>query len=91
MRDPKYLAWLRDLYCIVCIRQDHVVECNLIDPAHTENNGMGSKGRDSSCAPLCRKHHQEYDAGRAVFGEKYGVDMPKIAAEHYARYLNEVG
>src|SRR5690349_14876358 len=34
-----------------------------IDPAHTENNGTSSKGPDSSCAPLCRRHHLVYDLG----------------------------
>lgn len=59
------------------------------DPAHTVNNGMGSKGPDSSCAPLCRKHHREYDAGREAFENKYGVDMKKIAAQNWARYESE--
>jgi hypothetical protein len=63
-----------------------------IDPAHTANNGMGSKGPDSSCAPLCRVHHREYDAGRAAFEEKYGLDMAKEAAAHFRLYrLTEKG
>lgn len=50
------------------------------DPAHTENNGMRSKGRDSSCAPLCRVHHREYDSGRVAFEQLYGLDMQREAA-----------
>lgn len=59
------------------------------DAAHTENNGMNSKGPDSSCAPLCRKHHREYDAGREAFEKKYRINMKAIAAEHFARYEKE--
>jgi hypothetical protein len=56
------------------------------EAAHTENNGMSSKGPDSSCVPLCRKHHAQYDAGRKAFEQKYGVDMKAIADELYALY-----
>lgn len=57
-----------------------------IDPCHTQNNGMGSKGPDSSCAPLCRLHHQEYDAGRRKFEYQYGVDMAAEAAAWWKRF-----
>lgn len=45
------------------------------DPAHTTNNGMGSKGGDDTCAPLCRVHHMEYDRGRDAFERKYIINM----------------
>lgn len=98
MREPKYRHWLKTEWCVIIRRRDvsMVDACNnvgclpyLSDPAHTENNGTSSKGPDSSCVPLCRKHHREYDAGREAFEKKYGVHMPKIAAEHYARYKAE--
>jgi hypothetical protein len=60
-----------------------------IDPAHTENNGMSSKGPDSSCVPLCRSHHLEYDSGREAFESKYGIDMKAIAAAYWERYQQE--
>lgn len=101
MRDPKYRRWCRKQECAilremdsnddrsdVCV-DDPALMFNACDPAHTQNNGMRSKGPDSSCVPLCRKHHQEYDAGRAAFEKKYGVNMKKLAAEHYARYQAE--
>jgi hypothetical protein len=101
MRDPKYRAWCRERVCaitlvygslIASVVQDDAAICSPgppNDPAHTQNNGMASKGPDSSCAPLCRKHHAEYDSGRDAFEKKYGVDMKKIAAEHYAKYIAE--
>jgi hypothetical protein len=61
------------------------------DPAHTRNNGMRSKGPDSSCAPLCRgfespNHHDEYDAGRKAFVAKYGYDPEDEAAAHWTAW-----
>lgn len=95
MRDPKYRRWCSTQQCVIVL-EFTVPELEKyiglpIDPAHTQNNGMRSKGPDSSCVPLCRKHHQEYDAGRVAFEKKYGVDMKREAAEHYARYLRDCG
>ncbi len=95
MRDPKYRRWLRQAmgnFCIVWISGNVGACCSdALNPeaAHTQNNGMSSKGPDSSCVPLCRKHHREYDAGRAAFEAKYGIDMKAEAAKYYARYLEE--
>lgn len=61
-----------------------------VDPAHTENNGMNSKGPDSVCGPLCRLHHNEYDADREGFKKKYGISMQQVAAACWARYQSEV-
>jgi hypothetical protein len=64
------------------------VQAGYCDPAHTENGGMRMKGRDSSCCSLCRgfdlpNHHREYDAGRAAFERKYGLDMAREAAARW--------
>ena len=65
------------------------------DPAHTENNGMRSKGRDSSCAPLCRDHHDQFDGhkrlpngkvGRVAFEEYYLLDMKSVAEKCWKRF-----
>ena len=69
--------------------QCHYAGAGYSDPAHTENNGMRSKGPDSSCAPLCRKHHREYDAGRKAFETKYEIDMKTTAAKYWKRYESE--
>lgn len=63
----------------------------MCDPAHTENGGMGMKGPDSSCSPLCRgfdtpNHHREYDAGRERFQAKYGLDMQAEAAAQWKEF-----
>lgn len=90
LRDQRYMDWLHEICrCLVCVPGVRLQgwEFLTIDPAHTENNGMRSKGADSSCVPLCRHHHREYDAGRAAFELKYGIDMKREAAAHYALWL----
>jgi hypothetical protein len=75
------MAWLsRETSCVICKKP-------WPDAAHTKNNGMASKGPDSGCAPLCREHHAEYDAGRVVFEAKYSVSMQDEAAVHFAAYV----
>lgn len=74
LRDPKYLAWLREHICTACLAQSYHRALILADlrrvsdqgvfACHTMNNGRSSKGPDSSCIPLCREHHDEMD-GRA--------------------------
>lgn len=69
MRDPEYRKWLRERLCAVACEWTRAKDKCIAppnDPSHTENNGMRSKGPDSSCVPLCRKHHEEYDKGRAL-------------------------
>lgn len=93
LRSVPYRSWLRNKLCAIETKFETGAMCwyvNAIsDAAHTDNNGMGSKGPDSSCGPLCRGHHREYDAGRVAFEKKYGVDMKAIAAELWARYESE--
>jgi hypothetical protein len=101
LRCKAYRDWLRQQRCAVysqdAVTPDGAEHCfnmyryssNPIDPAHTQNNGMRSKGPDSSCVPLCREHHEEYDRGRKAFEAKYGVDLKKIAAEHWKRFQEE--
>jgi len=89
LRCPGYRQYLRLGICAVpgCWPVD--VWSEIIDPAHTVNNGTGSKGPDSSCAPLCRNHHREYDSGRKAFESKYRINMQAIAASHWAAYQGE--
>lgn len=92
LRCKKYRDWCELELCSVGLLRGSESCSKFIwqcDPAHTKNNGMSSKGPDSSCVPLCRKHHLEYDAGRKKFEKKYSVDMKTIAAQYWARYLEE--
>lgn len=86
MRDLKYRRWLSDKCACLIAGCYHFT----IDPAHTKNNGMSSKGPDSSCVPLCRGHHEEYDAGKNAFEKKYRLDMTAEAKKYYELYRQEM-
>lgn len=88
LRCPAYRAWLKDKRCCVCPWQPgHMLGFVPSDPAHTQNNGMRSKGSDASCIPLCRTHHEEFDSGRKSFQQKYGVDADLEATTYYETFL----
>lgn len=103
LRDQEYMDWLKERQCVACKTSFDVFSVKyqpitafgcLIDPAHTVNNGRSSKGPDSSCIPLCRRHHDEMDGRlntaivtKSQFAAKYGLDLAAEAAAHYALFL----
>jgi hypothetical protein len=89
-RNKNYRLWLRRQLCVICVFTK-AFPVRRGEPAHTARNGMGSKGPDSSCLPLCRGHHREYDANRKAFEHEYGLDMRQLAKEHYEKFLRETG
>lgn len=96
-RNPGYLAWLRERFCVACVAlrgeatrweklPKPVPVCS--DPAHGPVNGMRSKGPDSGAIPLCRHHHiEQHQIGWPAFQAKYGFSREKEAAAHLALYL----
>ena len=81
-----------------CAREYANLPC---DPAHTVNAKTSQSGADSSCCPLCRHHHDEYDGkaplpnhangkprarNHAAFEEFYGIDMKASAEEWWRRF-----
>jgi len=62
-RNWKYRGWIRSLPC-ACASAEPDCDCfGAIQAAHTQNNGLRTKGSDYSCVPLCAYHHQQYDSG----------------------------
>lgn len=101
MRDPEYLAFLRERSCVACIierdeatrweRLPKAMPC-VSDPAHGPVNGRGSKGPDDGAISLCRSHHSEqHKLGWEAFQKKYGFDRQKEAIALYATYLIATG
>lgn len=90
-RSVEYRRWISQHWCCVCFGVDIVTrsDISVSQAAHTENNGMASKGDDSACVPLSMSVHDEYDAGRLAFEHKYGIDLKAIAAQYYAQWLSE--
>lgn len=75
VRDPEYRRFVKKLPCAVCLKTWNV------DPCHTGGHGTGQKSCDLSCIPLCRKHHDEFDAAPRSFAEKHGLDVPALIAK----------
>ena len=76
-RDPKYLAWIRTLPCLVCGSTWR------IEASHTGPHGMAQKSPDRSCIPLCAKHHRAandsyHKLGPKAFEEKHRLNLRRI-------------
>jgi len=69
-RDNKFKTWIRSLLCLEC----HVEPCGTAH--HTETGGMGVKGSDYSCVPLCPKCH---DRWHTTEGKRGGFSREEIA------------
>ncbi len=98
MRDKAYRAWCREQACVISgLKSGDPIKFDngsfsryaIIDPAHSQNNGMRSKGPDSSCVPLERALHEEYDKDKDGFEQKYRVDMRALGRQSYQQYLRE--
>lgn len=49
-----------------------------IDPCHTGPDEIGQKSSDKSYIPMCRKCHDRFDAGPALFAAVRGLDIPVL-------------
>ena len=88
-RSEKYKTWVREQQCIL---HDNFAYGYSIEAAHTEHSGMGIKGNDLSCIPLCSYHHaKQHHLGVKTFEEKYGVDLKDEAVKCLRRYVEELG
>jgi hypothetical protein len=77
MRNPRYLAWIRTLPCLVCGGRRR------IEASHTGPHGLGQKSPDSSAIPLCVRHHRTgndsyHKLGPREFAELHNLDIPAI-------------
>jgi hypothetical protein len=79
VRNPKYLAWIRTLPCLVCGARRG------IEASHTGPHGLGQKSPDTSAIPLCTKHHRTgkdsyHKLGPRKFAELHKLDIPAIVS-----------
>jgi hypothetical protein len=77
LRDPRYLAWIRTLPCVVC-RVPRGIEVS-----HTGPHGLGQKSSDFSAIPLCYRHHRTgrdsyHRLGPQKFAQEHDLDIPAI-------------
>ena len=83
-RNPRYLAWIRTLPCLVCGRTTG------IEAAHTGPHGMAQKSTDISAIPLCTRHHRSgqdsyHKLGARVFERHHQLDTQAVVAHLNAK------
>ena len=92
---PAHRAWVRRHQCSVPGCQRGPIEC-----AHVRkgtDGGVGLKPSDRWVVSLCAYHHQEqHRLGEATFGDRYVIDLAKLAVEFsrrspYRVRLNDTG
>lgn len=76
-RDPRYLAWIRTLPCVVC------GSTRGIEASHTGPHGLGQKSSDFSAIPLCYRHHRTgpdsyHRLGPRQFAQTHNLDLLAI-------------
>lgn len=91
MADPRYLAWVRQLPCVLCLRQPGMGHQN--EAHHLLRGvvrGMGMKAGDDEVIPLCDGDHRalHMDGNETEFLAKRGIDCAvSLAAMIRTAYL----
>ena len=81
-RNPRYLAWIRTLPCLICGRLAGV------EAAHTGPHGIGQKSPDTSAIPLCGRPHRYgrdsyHKLGARAFERQHHLNI-RAVVEHLA-------
>ena len=80
MRDPKFLAFIRKLCCVVC------GSYRLVEAAHFGAHGMGQKASDLDALPLCLKCHRTGPQSYHTLGARRFIEVHKLnVAMHQAQ------
>lgn len=71
-RNPAYLAWVRNLPCVVCrIWKLTRFEYGKIEAAHVGARGLGRKCSDIETIPLCAHHHRTGPQSHHSLGRRF--------------------
>jgi putative HNHc nuclease len=74
-RDPKYLAAIRRLPCLVC----RAAPCDAAHVRIGSHTGMGQKPSDRRAVPLCHRHHrQQHSIGERSFWYEFICREPTL-------------
>lgn len=68
IRDEKFRRWIASLPCMIC------GQCFLSQAAHLTKGGMGLKGDDSGCRPLCAYRGKEMGCHAKI--DQYIIKLP---------------
>lgn len=100
LRDPKYLAFVREFVCVACSRGSVHQPYNLApwprtEAAHVGDRGLGQKCSDRETITLCAVHHRTGLESHHVLGKSFwkhhGLDKAAIVAELNRIYEQERG
>lgn len=91
-RSKIYLDFVKELKCTVSasfalVHASKRCQGQII-PHHTETGGVGMKGDDLSCIPLCNVHHSElHNNGVKTFSDKYSIDIQMTVTKTLQKYV----
>ena len=96
-RSPEYLAWIRTLPCVVCLRVSGWA--TVVEAAHTNAlgpRGMSQKASDFSAIPLCSGHHRRtldsyHRLGEPEFSRTHGIDLEGLVQALRSRFCEQGG
>ena len=76
LRDPKYLAWIRTMPCIVCLKRCGTLLVQNLQETQTEAAHVGDRGFRQKCSdretlPICAGHHRTFTTSQHVLGKAF--------------------
>ncbi len=86
LKDPKYLAWLREQQCVVCkfsvvsvssnaatmeITIQLAEQTTVTEAAHCGDRGLSQKCSDREALPLCGEHHRTGKFSHHILGKRF--------------------
>ena len=75
LEDPRHLARLRTLGCVVCGRRPVEIHHVLGESNTSASRGMGRRNGDDKACALCPEHHRElHSGGQRSYEIKHGLE-----------------
>ncbi len=94
LRDPEFLAWLRQQWCIICeFVTGSEAGSGHIEAAHIGVRGLRQRSSDHEAVPLCVRHHRTGKDSHHILGKNFwthhGLDKLRVLTSLHARYEAE--
>jgi hypothetical protein len=81
VRSKRYLDWIREMPCIVCLILDSTA-VGPSEPHHVSNRvhgGVSTKASDYRVVPLCHFHHQQHhNVGKQTFSRQHNINLEEV-------------
>jgi hypothetical protein len=94
-RDFTYMSWITSQQCVACEAM-RLISFGRVYAHHAGQRAFGRKADDTTCIPLCWRHHDRNSppsvhALGKLFWVRYGLDRNAIILELRERYESECG